>query len=62
MSNDRLINSKDGASLDDNTEIGQGGELHQLADGEHASITTNQGLPISDITGGFYPPRKNHAF
>ncbi|HEY0841877.1 catalase [Methylotenera sp.] len=48
MSNDRLINSKDGASLDDNTEIGQGGELHQLADGEHASITTNQGLPISD--------------
>ena len=27
---------------------GAGGELHQLAGGEHPALTTNQGLPISD--------------
>src|SRR5664279_5348508 len=25
-----------------------GGELHQIAGGEHAALTTNQGVPLSD--------------
>lgn len=29
-------------------QIGNGGELHQVASGEHDQLTTNQGLPISD--------------
>ena len=27
---------------------GTGGELHQVADGDHPALTTNQGLPVSD--------------
>ena len=30
------------------TQVGMGGELHQLMDGDHAALTTNQGTPISD--------------
>ena len=30
------------------TELGPAGELHQPLSGDHASLTTNQGLPISD--------------
>ena len=28
--------------------LGGGGELHQAAEGKHPSLTTNQGLPVSD--------------
>ncbi len=28
--------------------IGAGGELHQIADGRHPALTTNQGVPLSD--------------
>jgi catalase len=33
---------------DSNVMTAPGGELHQLAGGEHPPLTTNQGLPISD--------------
>src|SRR5450830_1602078 len=48
MSNAKSVNSKDDASLIGNTQIAEGGELHQLAGGEHSVLTTNQGLGISD--------------
>ncbi|MGZ8984578.1 MAG: catalase [Methylotenera sp.] len=48
MSNAKSVNSKDDASLIGNTQIAEGGELHQLAGGEHSVMTTNQGLGISD--------------
>src|SRR5450830_605449 len=48
MSNAKSVNSKDDASLIENTQIAKGGELHQLASGEHSVLTTNQGLGISD--------------
>ncbi len=28
--------------------LGNGGELHQLVEGEHPALTTNQGVPLSD--------------
>jgi catalase len=48
MSNDKSITSKDDASSIGITKIAEGGELHQLAGGEHSLLTTNQGLAISD--------------
>ncbi len=49
MSNDNSVNSKNATLFSNkNPRNGQGGELHQQADDEHASLTTNQGLPISD--------------
>jgi catalase len=48
MSNEKSITSKDGASSIGITKIAGGGELHQLAGGEHSLLTTNQGLGISD--------------
>ncbi|MEO7343702.1 MAG: catalase, partial [Methylotenera sp.] len=48
MSNDKSVKSKDDAPLNRNTHIGKGGELHQLADGEHSLLTTNQGVALSD--------------
>lgn len=48
MANEKLVNSKDDASQNGNTKVAEGGELHQLAAGEHAVLTTNQGLAISD--------------
>ena len=29
-------------------QLGSGGELHQLAGGEHSALTTNQGVGLSD--------------
>jgi catalase len=31
-----------------NAEVGVGGELHQVAGGDHAALTTNQGVSIAD--------------
>ena len=47
MSNDKPVNSKEKARSDE-TQLGNGGELHQLASGDHAQLTTNQGIAISD--------------
>jgi catalase len=45
----RPSNSKaKGIGSDIDTVIGAGGEIHQLAGGQHHTLTTNQGLPISD--------------
>ncbi|MDN5753405.1 MAG: catalase [Nitrosospira sp.] len=32
----------------ESVEIGNGGEIHQVAGGDHPVLTTNQGVPISD--------------
>lgn len=47
MSNDQASKSK-ASTTDQDVQLGTGGELHQMANGEHALLTTNQGLPISD--------------
>ena len=31
-----------------NEEVAVGGELHQVAGGDHAALTTNQGVPLAD--------------
>lgn len=35
-------------SGEESVEIGNGGEIHQIAGGDHPVLTTNQGVPISD--------------
>jgi catalase len=39
---------KGSASKEDAVEVAAGGELHQIAAGEHPVLTTNQGVAISD--------------
>jgi len=39
---------KGSASKGDAQEVAAGGELHQIAGGEHSALTTNQGVAISD--------------
>jgi len=39
---------KGAANSADGLLAGKGGETHQLVSGEHATMTTNQGIPISD--------------
>ena len=34
--------------VNDTSQRGSGGELHQVAEGGHAKLTTNQGVPLSD--------------
>jgi len=48
MTNEKSASSKDDASHNGSTKLAEGGELHQLAGGEHTVLTTNQGLAISD--------------
>lgn len=48
MTSQKPVNSKDDAPQTGNTKVAEGGELHQLAGGEHSVLTTNQGLAISD--------------
>ena len=47
MSNNSTGNKK-GSSANVGSHTGAGGELHQIAVGEHPALTTNQGVPISD--------------
>ena len=37
-----------GSALNADTQVAAGGELHQIAGGEHPALTTNQGVAISD--------------
>jgi catalase len=37
-----------GLAPNGNSQVATGGELHQIAGGEHAAITTNQGVALSD--------------
>ena len=48
MKNDKPVKRDDDAVLNKATHVCQGGELHQLVEGKHASLTTNQGLILSD--------------
>lgn len=45
-----MNNNKQENGLDSNTDtqMAAGGELHQIAGGEHPVLTTNQGVPLSD--------------
>src|SRR4051812_32607519 len=36
------------SNVDGNTQMATGGELHQIASGDHAALTTNQGVVIAD--------------
>jgi catalase len=36
------------ANSNEEVRVGHGGELHQIAGGDHPALTTNQGVPISD--------------
>ncbi len=36
------------ASVPSRESLGNAGELHQVVDGRHSSLTTNQGIPVSD--------------
>lgn len=36
------------SAVNTNSQLASGGELHQTVDGQHATLTTNQGVPISD--------------
>ena len=51
------------------SQLAAGGELHQIAGGEHTTLTTNQGVALSDnqnslranprgptLLAGFHPP------
>ena len=40
--------STNAAGSESDLTVGAGGELHQVAGGQHEAMTTNQGLPISD--------------
>lgn len=48
MSKDKSIQRQAGTLQNAPDQTGQGGELHQLAGGEHPALTTNQGLPLPD--------------
>ena len=39
---------EDGAAPDAGPRQAAGGELHQIADGDHPALTTNQGVALSD--------------
>ena len=41
-------NQEKGIDPNENSQLAAGGELHQIAGGEHPALTTNQGIPISD--------------
>ncbi|MES2662923.1 MAG: catalase [Pseudomonadota bacterium] len=47
MNNDKSDKANRTTSIQ-NTQLGNGGELHQMQEGEHALLTTNQGVGISD--------------
>src|ERR1700691_4125444 len=40
--------SKNKSQLRGEQQVPAGGELHQIAGGEHPALTTNQGVPLSD--------------
>lgn len=48
MSKDKSTQHQAGTLQNAPDQTGQGGELHQLAGGEHPALTTNQGLPLPD--------------
>ena len=66
--------AQDGAhATKDKASVGNAGELHQTAGGSHPSLTTNQGLPVSDNQNSLpcqlpradsarrlHPPRKDY--
>ncbi|BBB91786.1 MAG TPA: catalase [Methylomusa anaerophila] len=48
MSNSGKLTKEQGLTLNGNLQVAVGGEVHQIAGGEHPALTTNQGVPLSD--------------
>ena len=48
MTNPLRKQNEEEFSSDGHARTGNGGEIHQLVDGQHPALTTNQGIPISD--------------
>jgi catalase len=47
-SNSGKITKKKGPSPNEDSQVAVGGELHQIAGGQHPALTTNQGVALSD--------------
>jgi catalase len=47
-SNSRKRKQEEGSAPNEDSQVAAGGELHQIAGGEHPALTTNQGVPLSD--------------
>lgn len=48
MSNSEKLTKEQGSTLNGNLQVAVGGEVHQIAGGEHPALTTNQGVMLSD--------------
>src|SRR5476649_2274885 len=48
MGNSEKRNQEKGSAPSGDSLVAAGGELHQIAGGEHPALTTNQGVPLSD--------------
>jgi len=46
--NSRKRKQEEGSAPNEDSQVAAGGELHQIAGGEHPALTTNQGVPLSD--------------
>jgi catalase len=46
--NSRNQNQEKDSNPNEDSQVASGGELHQIAGGEHPVLTTNQGVPLSD--------------
>ena len=47
-SNSGIRKQEKGLAPNGDSQLGDGGELHQIAGGEHPALTTNQGVALSD--------------
>jgi catalase len=48
MGNSRKRKQEKGSAANGGSQVATGGELHQIAGGEHPALTTNQGVALSD--------------
>jgi catalase len=48
MRNPRKRQQEKGSAINGDSQPGNGGELHQIANAEHPALTTNQGVALSD--------------
>ena len=47
-SNSGIRKQEKGSAPNGDSQLGAGGELHQINGGEHPALTTNQGVALSD--------------
>ena len=48
MSKKKTVSTSEGSALKDDSQVAAGGELHQVAAGDHPALTTNQGVALAD--------------